>query len=201
MPRAADVKSVRAVRAFKKDLIDFQNQLHQTLELLHSEVRRGIEWLQIDRARYWPAQIRRASDAVSEARINLERCQLAIRADERRSCTDEKKALDRAQRRLAYAEQKVRTTKHWLRVVNHEADEFQSRLARLEHMVEHDLPRGIAQLERLARALDRYVGSRSASTQPADGPADAEREDRGEPDDAKTDRQDTRAESEKPARP
>jgi hypothetical protein len=168
MARAADVKSVHAVRAFKKDLIDFQNVLRQTLELLLNDVRRGIEWLESDRARYWPAQIRRASDAMSEARVNLERCLLATREDQRRSCTDEKKVLERAHRRLAYAEQKVRVTKHWLRVVRHEADEFHSRLARLQHMAEHDLPRGIAQLERLARALDKYVGSQATTSERGD---------------------------------
>ena len=168
MGRAADVKSVGAVRAFKANLIEFQTALRQTLETLHNEVNRGIEWLESDRTAYWPAQVRRASDQVSEARIALERCSLATRSDERRSCYDEKKAFERAKQRLAVAEQKVRTTKHWLRVVRHQSEEFQSRLARLEHIVEYELPRGVAMLERMARALDKYVNRDSAMVKRAD---------------------------------
>ena len=168
MGRAADVKSVSAVRAFKAHLIEFQTVLRQTLETLHNEVNRGIEWLESDRTAYWPAQVRRASDQVSEARIALERCTLATRSDERRSCYDEKKAFERAKQRLAVAEQKVRTTKHWLRVVHHQSEEFQSRLARLEHLVEYELPRGVAMLERMARALDKYVSRDGAVVERSD---------------------------------
>ena len=99
MGRAADVKSVSAVRAFKADLLEFQSALRQTLEVLLADVHRGVEWLESDRTAYWPAQVRRASDAVSEARINLERCMLAAQSDERRSCYDEKKAFERAKQR------------------------------------------------------------------------------------------------------
>ena len=158
MAPTADVKSISAVREFRTDVLEFQAGLRQSLELMANEVHRGIQWLESDRSAYWPAQVRKASDRVSEARINLERCMLATRPDERRSCYDEKKALERAIRRLAYAEQKVRTTQHWLRVVRDQADDFRSRLARLEQLVEYDLPRATALLERLARSLDKYVG-------------------------------------------
>ena len=72
MGRAADVKSVGAVRAFKNDLLEYQTALRQTLEILILEVRRGIQWLESDRKAYWPAQVRKASDAMAEARINLQ---------------------------------------------------------------------------------------------------------------------------------
>ena len=158
MGRAADVRSVDAVRAFKTDLIEFQSSLRQTLEILTDEVRRGVGWLESDRSAYWPAQTRKASDAVSAARNRLERCLLATQDQQRRSCYDETKALEQAKQRLAYTQQKVRVTRHWLQVVRQQVDEFQSRLARLDTIVENDLPRGIAMLEQLARTLDKYVG-------------------------------------------
>lgn len=176
MGRAADVRSVDAVRAFKADLIEFQLSLRQTLEILTNEVRRGIQWLESDRSAYWPAQTRKASDALAEARNRLERCLLAAQDQQQRSCYDETKALEQAKQRLAYAQQKVRVTKHWLRVVRQQADEFQSRLARLDSMVENDLPRGIAMLERLARTLDQYVQRGPAANHrpgPVDEPVDA----------------------------
>lgn len=158
MGRAADVKSVGAVRAFKNDLLEYQTALRQTLEMLITEVRRGIQWLESDRKAYWPAQVRKASDAMAEARINLQRCMLVSSSDELPSCYDENKALQRAKRRLVYTEQKVRVSKHWLHVALHEAEEFRARIARLQTTVDHELPRGVAMLENLARALEKYVG-------------------------------------------
>lgn len=172
MAKSADVKSVDAIREFRNDLVVLQTALRQTIEHLLHEMRRGLEWLEIDRAAYWPAQVRKASDAVAEARINLERCMLTVRPDERRSCYDERKALERARMRLAYAEQKVRNTRSWIRVARREADELQTRLSRLGDIPERVLPTAIALLEKTSTSLDKYVGRGAAATsdsRPADG--------------------------------
>ncbi len=172
MAKSADVKSVDAIREFKNDLIVLQTALRQTIEYLVQEMRRGLEWLESDRAAYWPAQVSKASDSVAEARINLQRCMLAVRPDERRSCYDERKALERARMRLAYAEQQVRNTRGWIRVARREAEEFQTRLARLNDIPERALPSAIALLEKTSRSLDKYVGRGGAvmlDSRPADG--------------------------------
>lgn len=158
MGRAADVKSTSAVRGFQQELIKFEAALRQIVEILMKEVHRGVEWIESDRSAYWPAQVRKASDRVAEARVNLERCELATNPDNRRSCYEEKKLLDQAKRRLRFSEEKVRETKRWLRLVRRESEDFQTRLAKLAHILEYDLPRAIAQLDRAARTLDQYVG-------------------------------------------
>jgi hypothetical protein len=172
MAKSADVKSVDAIREFKNDLIVLQTALRQTVEHLLQEMRRGLEWLESDRATYWPAQVSKASDAVAEARINLQRCMLTARPDERRSCYDERKALERARMRLAYAEQQVRKTRGWIRAARREAEEFQTRLARLSDIPEGVLPSAIALLEKTSRSLETYVGRGAAvklDSRPADG--------------------------------
>ena len=154
----ANVKSIEAIRNFKADLQTYNDSLRQTLDMLTSELTRAVGYFESDRSAYWPAQVRKASDKVAEARINLERCQVTTRPGEGPSCYDEKKALARAKERLAYAEDRVKATKKWLVVVRKEVDEFRSRMAQLSFLTESELPRSVALLERLASRLERYTG-------------------------------------------
>ncbi len=164
MHSSANVKSIDSIRQFRADLSEFEDSLRQTLDMLRAELKRAVDYLESDRATYWPAQVRRASDRLAEARINLERCQLTPHAGEGPSCYEEKKALERAKRRLQNAEQKVKATRKWVRVVRQEVDEFQTRLSQLTYLAETDLPRGRALLARLAQRLDRYSGRPPGTT-------------------------------------
>ena len=74
--------------------------------------------------------------------------------------------------RLAYAEQQVRNTRGWIRAARREAEEFQTRLVRLNDIPEGVLPSAIALLEKTSRSLETYVGRGAAVTldsRPADG--------------------------------
>lgn len=157
--KQANVKSINAIREFKTNLQDYNDSIRMSLEMLNTELTRAVDYFETDRKVYWPAQARKASDKVAEARINLERCQVTTRPEEGRSCYEEKKALRKAKDRLATSEAKVKATKKWLVVVRKEVDEFRSRIAQLNFTTESEFPRAIALLERLANRLDRYVGS------------------------------------------
>ena len=155
---AANVRSIESIREFRTGLQDYRDSLRQTLDILTTEVARAVDYFESDRAAYWPAQERRASDKLSEARINLGACQATTRDGQQRSCDDEKKALQRAKARVQLAREKVKATKKWITIVRREADQFKMRLAQLSYLADTDLPRAIALLERLANRLDRYVG-------------------------------------------
>ena len=158
MGSTANVKSIVAIRQFRAELQEYEDSLRQTLDMLSAELKRAMDYFESDRPAYWPAQVRRASDRAAEARINLGRCQVTTRPGEGPSCYEEKKALQRAKQRLETAEQKVKATRKWIRVVRQEVDEFQTRLAQVNLLVDGELPRGGALLERLAQRLDRYAG-------------------------------------------
>ena len=153
----ANVISIEAIRAFRAQLRTYHESLRQSLDMLSAELTRAVDYFESDRAAYWPAQVRKASDNVAAARINLERCQVTTRPGEGPSCIEEKKALQRAKQRLHTANQKVQATKKWVRVVRQDVDELRTRLAQLNQLTDTDLPRGVALLERLARRLDRYA--------------------------------------------
>lgn len=157
MGSAAKITSTDAVRAFKVALQEYEADLRDAITQLLLEMRRAVDWLEHDRARYWPQEVRNASDALVQARSELARAETSIGADDRRSDYEKRLAFEAAKRRLRNAEQKVRAVRKWRVELRQRADEFEGRLGRLTNFLDADMPRGIAALERMAAALDKYT--------------------------------------------
>lgn len=160
MSQAANVTSIEVVRDLKAALLKFAEQVRAALVALDLESRRPVEWIDHDRARYWPAEVRKASDSLSEARIALERCELSTSGDERRYCYDERKAVERFKRRLHLAEEKVQAVRRWSVKIRKEVEDFKVQLAKLSHYLDADFVQAVAAAERMAGALEKYVGQR-----------------------------------------
>ncbi|MBM4000739.1 MAG: hypothetical protein FJ297_14580 [Planctomycetes bacterium] len=153
----ANVRSIESLREFRAALAVFQRRAEEAVTTLSLELRKAIDWIEQDRARYWPNEVKRASDRLVEARSNLERCRTTTRPEDRPSCMVEQKALERAKARLRYCEEKVRTVRHWRIALLHEAREFEGRLATTRDQAETDVPRSLAALERIVESLERYL--------------------------------------------
>ncbi len=156
MTTPAQITSIDAVRHFKLALEEFQTEAREAVTQLLLEMRRGVDWVEHDRTRYWPCAMQEASNAVVEAGNALERAELSIRPEDKRSCYELKIALEKAKRRLRLTEEKVRAVRRW-RIAAGEADDFHGRLFKLASCLDMDLPRALATLERMAVALDRYT--------------------------------------------
>ena len=163
MSEQAKVTSTEDLRRFKFSLNQFDSDARDAITNLKLELRRALEWIEQDRARYWPREVHRASDAVAIARHDLDRCEMALRKEDKRSCYEQKLALDRAKRRLRLAEEKVRAVRRWRVEMQRQADQFEGRLAKLGNYLDSDLPRAIASLERMIAALDKYTDRRGPS--------------------------------------
>jgi hypothetical protein len=170
----ANLTSIEVLRTFKVALEQFQADIESALISLELESRRPLEWIDQDRSRYWPAQTRKASDDLNSARINLERCEIAIRPDDKRSCYDEKKAYDNAKRRLRLCEQKVQIVRQWKMKLHKEVEEFLVQVSKLRWFMESDFQRSLAQLERMADAIDRYVQTSTAAIESSPPPTTSE---------------------------
>jgi hypothetical protein len=153
----AKITSTDAVRHFRYALEEFASESREAVTQLLLELRRAVDWVEQDRGRYWPREAQRAADAVIEARHDLERCEAALRAEDKRSCYEQKMALERAKRRLRLAEDKVRAVRRWRVAVHREGDQFQGRMAKLANFLDTDVPRGVAALDRMIAALDKYT--------------------------------------------
>jgi hypothetical protein len=112
--------------------------------------------------------VRKRGDAVVQAKAELHRCRsVPTPGGGVPSCHDQKKALDKAQLRLQEAEEKVRAVRYWGAVVQHEVAEYQGRANQLTVLLEGDLPRAVAALDRIVSALDSYLTIGAAAAGPA----------------------------------
>jgi hypothetical protein len=169
-PRAANLTSTEAIRTLKIALQQFAESARKALVQFELESRRPLDWIEHDRTLYWPRQMHLASDALNEARMALARCELTINEDDRRSCYDERKALEKAKRRLRLTEEKIDAVRRWRVLVRKEVEEFQTQIAKLNWYLDSDFLRGIAALQRMGQALDEYtsrLGPSAAPTSPA----------------------------------
>ena len=159
---SAHVNSIDAIRRFRVALLEYDHNVRDALSILLLESRRVLDWVENDRSSYWPRAVREANNRLAEAKNQLEQCQLAARAEDRRSCIEEKKNVQKAKRRMEYCENKAQAVKRWRTMIRQEAEEFQGGLARLNSHLEIDIPRAVALLERFCIALDKYAAQQPA---------------------------------------
>jgi len=165
----ADVKSIDTLAFVKEALIAYAHESGQALADIEIEGQRGIDYITVDRAGYWKAEIRRAAEAVNQAIKDLEYCKAYKKVgDNTPSCIEEKKALEKARKRLARAEEKAELVRRWTPVVLQQFREACVRLVRFREVLDVDCPRAIAALERKLRALDEYGSVRGPRPAAAD---------------------------------
>ena len=164
MAQSANITSIEALRLLKAALVTFDEEVQAALVALEMEARRPVDWIEHDRRPYWPREVRKASDVLSEARLALQRCELTISGDEARSCYDERKALQKAKKRLEKCDEKVRAVRQWGPRIRKEVEEFEVQTAKLKQFLESEFCKAPAALERMAAALDRYTQQSAGSS-------------------------------------
>jgi len=171
MRRAADVKSIDALKAVKTALVEFREVISLSLSESSAEVQRTLWWLQNDALMYWKQQVKKRSEKVNQARSEVYRAKLTA-LDSTHSALEQKKLLERAERGLQEAEEKVRLVQKWARILDREMMLFKAACQPLARAVEGEIPRGEARLEHLADSLQKYV----SLTAPRGGPKEVQSE-------------------------
>ena len=168
MSTQADIKSIDTLSLVKVALISYAHDSSQALADIEIEGQRGIDWITVDRAAYWKAEMRRAADGVNQAIKDLEHCRAYKKVgDNAPSCAEEKKNLEKARKRLQRAEEKLELVKRWTPVVLQQFRETCVRLVRFREVIDVDCPRAIARIEQMLTALENYqtvVSPRGTST-------------------------------------
>ena len=154
---SANVQSVSAISEFRSALCTFIVEARQALAAMEMEARRALEYITVDQAQAWNAEVRRGREKVQQCKLEIHNVRTFKRiADYTPSCIDEKKALAKAERRLQVAEIKVEAVRHWGRLAEQAFREFQARLAQFISVLDGELPKGVASLEQMMASLDRY---------------------------------------------
>jgi hypothetical protein len=157
MSDQADVKSIDTRAFIKAALASYAHESGQALGEVELEGRRGVEYVTVDRAAHWKNEVRRAGDAVNKAIKDLEHCRAFKKVgDNQPSCVEEKKNLDKARKRLEYAERKEAAVRRWKPVVEQQFRETCVRLVHFREVIDVNCPKAMAVLERMLKALDAY---------------------------------------------
>jgi hypothetical protein len=157
MSQQADVKSIDILAFLKGAFASFAHETGQAVAEVEIQGQRAVDWITVDRAAHWKAEVRRMNEVVNKAIKDLEHCRTFKKVgDNTPSCIEEKKALDKARQRLARAEEKAEAVRRWTPVVQQQFREAGVRLVRFREVIDVDCPRAMAQLERMLKALDAY---------------------------------------------
>ena len=158
---AAHVSSIGALRQFRASLVAFAETAGESMVGLDMELQRGLQWILEDQPLFWKNEIRRLEEAVKEARQELNHCRSLALPGDVAPCSEQKHALERAISRLRHAEEKAKVTKHWGQTIDHESKEWRGRANLYSTLLEGDLRRAIAMLDRTIAALEAYVSAQT----------------------------------------
>ncbi len=158
MGRAARVTSIGVLDTTAVAMQRFRAEAAAVLDELQIQLQRALEWIRHDRKDYWAEELRRSWEGLSAARLQLQQAQVSRRiAGHEPACIDEKRALERAKRRLETAEQKVHAVRRWTQVIERAVDEFQQSRTQLANWLDTDLVQAVAALNRMSASLESYT--------------------------------------------
>ena len=145
MSTQADVKSIDTLAFIKAAFAVFGHDSGQAISEVEMQGQRAVEWITVDQAAYWKAEMRKATELVNKAIKDLEYCRAFKKVGNNQpSCIEEKKALEKAKQRLARAEQKAEAVRRWTPLVQQQFRETCVRLVRFREVIDVDCPRAMS---------------------------------------------------------
>jgi hypothetical protein len=152
------VADVETIERFRASLLVASETFGLALEEAEGEIERTLAWVESEQPDFWRKRIRKVQDEVVMCKSALFRKQeIKATADARPSVVDEKKALDRAMKRLEYAEHKLRNTKRWTTELPRQSVIFKGALSGMHTVLDRDVPRVNAMLKRMTEHLEAYL--------------------------------------------
>jgi hypothetical protein len=153
---AANVTAVAALADLRAALVTFAAEERDALGAVEMEIRRTFEWLE-EQLKHWKHTIRRCEDDLFAAKQELARRKLMRVGGQPLDCTEQEKALRRAQARLEYAQEQHDKTRTWLRELPTAVMEYEGPARHLGNLVEGGLQRACALLTNKIAALEAYL--------------------------------------------
>ncbi len=171
MARSAKVTSIDALPLVAASLQKFRGESAVALDDLEIELRRINEWIHHDRKDYWKKERDRAYERLNQARLQLQQARVAQKVGNHEpACIDEKRAVEKAKRRLELAYQKVDAVRRWTATIDRAVDDFQRCRTQFASWLDTDLQRAVAAVNKMSESLVSYIGleAPAGSAQPAE---------------------------------
>ena len=173
MTPGADVRAIDALREWLAALATYRSDAAESLSGIRVEISRGLEWVS-EQLHLWQRAIRVCEDEVVQAKAELSAKRFPNYDGRMPDTTVEERNLRRAQAKLEHAENQVRVCRKWIGQLPKLVDEaFSGPANRLANLLDAEVPRGAALLERRVEALERYTEQRTdyAATPQAGSPS------------------------------
>jgi hypothetical protein len=153
---SAQVYSLERLLEFQAALATYTHHAQEALSSIEMEIRRTLEWID-DQLKGWNVEVRRAEDEVYKAKQELARRRLIKIGDRPADTTEQEIALAKAMQRLRYAEEKRDNCRRWLHNLPEAINEFQGYVVNYQTILESDVPRMSAFLDRKMDLLEAYT--------------------------------------------
>jgi hypothetical protein len=165
MSNQARITSIDALEAFRAELIHYIEKARVALEDMTGEARRMRTWLDVDRAQYWAAQLKKRTKQLDQAQEALYSANLTR---PHASNALQKMAVAKAQRQVDEAVAKMQVIKRWRQVYDNRTGPLLRQLEPMFFRVGQHLPKAVHTLGETIKTLQAYAEStRPAQSKPA----------------------------------
>lgn len=154
MSSQAQITSIEALEAFRADVVNFLAAIGPVIDEAGGEMVRMRFWLQNEQRDFWQNQLRRRQRKLEEAQAELFNARLSVFQD---STILPQMAVQKAQRAVREAEEKIAAIKKWERELDNLAEPHLKQLDQLRGFIATDMNKAVAVLDQIMRALEAYT--------------------------------------------
>jgi DNA repair exonuclease SbcCD ATPase subunit len=152
MSESVQVRNIQILSDLKQAFGRFAGEADQALVAIDAEIRRTLDWLQIEideRRRI----LGRRQQELEEALDALADCR---RSEDDADCGEEERELRRAERRLEEAEDSLKIAQRWKRDVESVIERFRIYITRFKDLATTQVSKGQGLLDRKLADLEKY---------------------------------------------
>ncbi len=156
MAKAANVRSLEALKDFRVALIKFIDKAKRAVSTSDSEVMRTQMWLDGQQSSHWSVEIRKAEVGLANAKSELFRASIS-QPDNPRGPTDQVRLVRKRKQEIEFARKKLDTTKRWARIFEHNSNEYKGAMSPLSSALDGSAQKTVVLIERSIATLESYL--------------------------------------------
>ena len=164
MAKAANVRSLEALREFRVALIKFIDKSKRAISTSDSEVTRTQIWLQSDQPSHWIREIRRGEELLNQAKSELFRATLS-QPDNPRGPTDQVRLVRKRKDEIEHAKQQLEKTKRWSRTFERSTNDYRGSMSPLSSALDGTANKAVILIERSIESLESYLRSTAPTSE------------------------------------
>jgi hypothetical protein len=158
MAKAANVRSLEALREFRVALIKFIDKAKRAVSTSDSEVMRTQMWIDSHQPSYWIREIRKGEEKLNQAKSELFRATIS-QPDNPRGPTDQVRLVRKRKAEIEFAKKKLEQTKRWSRLFERSTNEYRGAMAPLSSALDGIAQKAVVMIERSIATLESYLAS------------------------------------------